>query len=58
MNIQKNNIEKTLNVNFKFINHNIKSSSIMKNYKFIIFTTYTTGIYEAAFIKYSICNIQ
>ena len=51
MNIQKTNIEKTLNVNLNFINHNVKSSSIMKNYKFIIFTTYTTGIYEAALLN-------
>ena len=51
MNMQKTNIEKTLNVNLNFINHNVKSSSIMKNYKFIIFTTYTTGIYEAALLN-------
>ena len=62
---QKSNIEKMLNVELNFINHNVKSSSIMKNYDFIIFTTYTTGIYEAAllnvpFIIYSneteVCN--
>ena len=51
MNMQKTNIEKTLNINLNFINHNVKSSSIMKNYKFIIFTTYTTGIYEAALLN-------
>ena len=62
---QKSNIEKMLNMELKFINHDIKSSSILKNYDFIIFTTYTTGIYEAAllnvpFVIYSneteVCN--
>ncbi len=62
---QKSNIENMLNMELNFIHHDIKSSSILKNYDFIIFTTYTTGIYEAAllnvpFVIYSneteVCN--
>ncbi len=47
---QKLNIEKILNTKLNFIDHTEKSSSIMRNYKMIIFTTYTTGIYEAALL--------
>ena len=50
MNYQKLYIEKEFDIKLNFINHKIKSSSIMKNYNLIIFTTYTTGIYEAALL--------
>ena len=51
MNIQKRNIEKLFNIKLNFIDHTIKPSSIMKNYNLLIFTTYTTGIYEASLLN-------
>ena len=50
MNSQKLYIEKEFDIKLSFIDHKIKSSSIMKNYNLVIFTTYTTGIYEAALL--------
>ena len=51
MNIQKRNIEKQFDIKLNFIDHTIKPSSIMKNYNLLIFTTYTTGIYEASLLN-------
>lgn len=51
MNNQKEYIEKLFNIKLNFINNTQKVSSIMKNYRLIIFTTYTTGIYEAALLN-------
>ena len=51
MNNQKEYIEKLFNIKLNFINNSQKVSSIMKNYRLIIFTTYTTGIYEAALLN-------
>ena len=51
MDIQKKNIEKHFNITLNFIDHTVRSSSIMKNYDLLIFTTYTTGIYEAAILN-------
>ena len=51
MNIQKRNIEKQFGIKLNFIDHTIKPSSIMKNYDLLIFTTYTTGIYEASLLS-------
>ena len=51
MNEQRKRIEKNFNTNINFIDHKIKPSSIMSNYKIVIFTTYTTGIYEAALLN-------
>ena len=51
MRIQKEYIEELLNTKLNFIPHDTRSSSIMKNYDLIIFTTYTTGIYEAALLN-------
>lgn len=48
---QKKRIEQKFNTNINFIDHQVKSSSIMKNYNIVIFTTYTTGIYEAALLN-------
>ena len=48
---QKENIENEYNVNINLIPHDINASSILKNYKTIIFTTWTTGIYEAAMLN-------
>ena len=48
---QKDFIEKEYNTKFNFIRHDVKVSSILKNYKIIIFTTWTTGIYEAALLN-------
>ena len=49
--IQKESIEELLNTKLNFIPHDTRVSSIMKNYDLIIFTTYTTGIYEAALLN-------
>ena len=49
--IQKESIEELLNTKLNFISHDTRVSSIMKNYDLIIFTTYTTGIYEAALLN-------
>ena len=49
--IQKESIEELLNTKLNFIPHDTRASSIMKNYDLIIFTTYTTGIYEAALLN-------
>ena len=49
--IQKESIEELLNIKLNFIPHDTRASSIMKNYDLIIFTTYTTGIYEAALLN-------
>ncbi len=51
MNNQREYIEKLFNIKLNFINNSQKVSSIMKNYSLIIFTTYTTGIYEAALLN-------
>ncbi len=51
MNNQKEYIEKLFNIKLNFINNCKKISSVMKNYSLIIFTTYTTGIYEAALLN-------
>ncbi len=44
-------LEKTHGVNLNFIDHNTRSSSIMNNYRKIVFTTWTTGIFEAAMLN-------
>ena len=51
MKIQKDFIEKEYNTKINFLKHDIKATSILKNYKTIIFTTWTTGIYEAALLN-------
>ena len=51
MKIQKDFIEKEYNTRINFLKHDIKATSILKNYKTIIFTTWTTGIYEAALLN-------
>tara|TARA_Y100001970_G_C14242339_1_gene865713 strand:- start:1278 stop:2915 length:1638 start_codon:yes stop_codon:yes gene_type:complete len=61
MNMQKRNIESQFDIKLNFIDYTIKPSSIMKNYNLLIFTTFTTGIYEASllnvpFIIYSNAN--
>ena len=40
-----------IDIKLNFIDHTIKPSSIMKNYNLLIFTTYTTGIYEASLLN-------
>ena len=51
MNEQRKRIEKIFNININFIDHKVKPSSIMRNYNVVVFTTYTTGIYEAALLN-------
>ena len=51
MSQQKIDIENRFNTKLNFIDSIVRSSSIMKNYKLVIFTTYTTGIYEAALLN-------
>ncbi|MBT3549265.1 MAG: hypothetical protein HOI56_01940 [Gammaproteobacteria bacterium] len=51
MNKQIKYIERTHDINLNFIKHDTKSSSIMSNYRKIIFTTWTTGIFEAALLN-------
>ena len=51
MKVQKEFIEDTYNLKINMISHERKSSSILQNYKTIIFLTWTTGIYEAALLN-------
>lgn len=51
MNKQIKYIEKTHDINLSFIKHDTRSSSIMSNYRKIIFMTWTTGIFEAALLN-------
>ena len=48
---QKENIENEYNFKINLIPHDVNASSVLKNYKTIIFTTWTTGIYEAAMLN-------
>ena len=47
---QKDFIENEYKIKINLLPHHINSSSILNNYKIIIFTTWTTGIYEAALL--------
>ena len=48
---QKDFIENEYKIKINLLPHDINSSSILNNYKTIIFTTWTTGIYEAALLR-------